>query len=418
MGGARGVALSPTEALFLGAEGRARRLSLAEAPADGAGWPALESAVREWGEVPGRESLAIALLPPLVEVRSIPLPPLGDDDVQQLLARSGGRYFLAARGTQVIGVMPRGRGEGELPRIVAAASARLITAIEGAARAAGWSGVTIVPAEAAWAAAAGTMWPARSRGVIGLVVAEADRTMLIESIAGRLHAVRRFRAGDRDAVVLAEALRPLDAVAVVGEESVRGPVVRALAAMGLSIQPIPEEWSGLATDPAALAAAMASVVETPRLTSALQRVSQAAQVRRLAWQLGATALVLLVAAAAFELLGARRQLRAIQSARAEVAPAVQATLVGRSSMDVAYRRIAEVMTAERTAPAWSAILADFAARVPEDAHLTGFRARGDSLVVDGLAGSASLVFQALEESPALANPVSYTHLTLPTSDLV
>ena len=403
MAGTRGVALSATEGLLLGADGRAGRRSLAEAAPEAAAWPALESALREWGEAPGRESLAIALLPPLAEVRSIPLPPLGDDDVQQLLARSGGRYFLAARGTQVIGVMPRGRGEGELPRVAAAASARLITAIEGAARAAGWSGVTIVPAEAAWAAAAGAMWPARSRGVVGLVVAEADRTLLIESLAGRLQAVRRFRAGDRDAVLLADALRPLDAVAVVGHESLRGTVVRALASMGLSVQPISEEWSGLASDPAALAAAMASAVETPRLASASQRVSQAAQIRRLAWQLGAAALVLLVAAAAFELIGARRQLSAIQSARAEVAPAVQATLVGRSSMEVAYRRIADVVTAERTAPAWSSILADFAARVPEDAHLTGFRARGDSLVVDGLAGSASLVFQALEESPALAN---------------
>lgn len=72
-------------------------------------------------------------------------------------------------------------------------------------------------------------------------------------------------------------------------------------------------------------------------------------------------------------------------------------------MEEAYRRVAELVAAERAAPAWSSVLGDFAARVPEDAHLTGFRARGDSLVVDGLAGSASLVFQALEESPALAN---------------
>ena len=60
----RVVALSATEALLLGADGRAGRHSLAEAAPEGAAWPALESALREWGEAPGRESLAIALLLP------------------------------------------------------------------------------------------------------------------------------------------------------------------------------------------------------------------------------------------------------------------------------------------------------------------------------------------------------------------
>lgn len=403
MAGARGLAIGATELLLLGAEGRAERVPLLDGGGDGVAWSALDAALRAWTEPVARGPLAIALLPPVAEVRSIALPPLGDDDVQQLLARAGGRYFLAARGTQVIGVMPRGRGEGEQPRIVTAAPARLVSAIEAAATAAGWSGVTIVPAEAAWAAAAGAMWPARGRDTVALVIAEADRTLLIESSGGTLRGVRRFRPADKDVQLLADALRSFDALSVIGAEPLRGTVVRALAQLGLTAQPIPEEWSALAADPAALAAAMASAVETPRLASALQRDSQAAQVRRVTWQLVAAASVLLLLAAGFELIGARRQLAAIEEARSELRPAVQATLVGRSSMEEAYRRVAELVTAERAAPSWSSVLADFAARVPEDAHLTGFRARGDSLVVDGLAVSASLVFQALEESPALAN---------------
>ncbi len=403
MAGTRGMALSATEALLLDGSGGVVRVPLVEAGTEGAAWPALEAALRGWGEAPTRESLAVALMPPLAEVRSIPLPPLGDDEVLQLLARSGGRYFLGARGPQVIGVMPRARGEGEQPRVVVAAAARLVTAIEGAVLAAGWAGVTLVPAEAAWAAAAGAIWPGRVGGVVGLVIAESDHTLVIESEGGGLRGVRRFRTADRDAALLVEALRPLDTVAVVGGDAPRAQVVRALAGLGVSVQPIPEAWATAASDPAALAARMASAVSAPRLASARQRETRAAQVRRVAWQLGAATVVLLMVAAAFELIGARRQLAALQSARAAVAPAVQATLVGRSSMEEAYRRIADVMMAERNAPAWSSILADFAARVPEDAHLTGFRARGDSLVVDGLAGSASLVFQSLEASSALAN---------------
>lgn len=403
MAGARGIALSAGDAMLVADDGRHEHVLLTEAPGDGAGWPALEAALRAWGDPSPRATLAVALMPPLAEVRSILLPPLGDDEVQQLLARSGARYFLAARGPQVIGVVPRGRGDGEQPRLATAASARLIAAIESAAAGAGWSGVAIVPAEAAWAAAAGAMWPARARETIGMVIAEAERTLLIESQGGRLHTVRRFRGADRDQALLAEAVRPLGAVAVVGAETARTVVVRSLASIGVSVQPTPEEWRSVAADPAALAAAMASAVTTPRLTSPSQRVSQAAAVRRLAWQLGVAAMVLLLVAAALELFGARRELAAIRAARAEVAPAVQATLVGRSSMEEAYRRIAEVVAAERSAPAWSGVLAEFASRVPEDAHLTGFRARGDSLVVDGLATSASAVFQSLEESAGLAN---------------
>jgi|CXWL01.1.fsa_nt_gi hypothetical protein len=402
MAGARGIALSTSEVVLLGADGRAARRALTEATADATAWPALEAALLAWGETPARGALAIALMPPLAEVRAIHLPPLGDDDVHQLLARSGSKYFVGARGSQVIGVASRSRNV-EQPRVAVAASARLVAAIESTVHAAGWAGAVLVPAEAAWAAAAGAMWPVRAGKVVGLVVAEADRTVVIESEGGVLRGVRRFRTAERDAALLVEALQPLDTVAVIGHDTPRAHTVRALSSLGLSLQPIPEAWLTLTNDPAALAARMASEVAAPRLASAQQRDSQAARVRRLALQLAVAASVLLLFAAGFELIGARRQLAAIEAARLELRPAVQATLVGRSSMEEAYRRVAELVTAERTAPAWSGVLADFAARVPEDAHLTGFRARGDSLVVDGLAGSASLVFQALEESPALAN---------------
>jgi Tfp pilus assembly protein PilN len=115
----------------------------------------------------------------------------------------------------------------------------------------------------------------------------------------------------------------------------------------------------------------------------------------------AAAVLLCVIAAALELWGVHRELAAVQAQRAAIRSQVSATLIGRSSLEDAYRRLAAIAAAQRAAPHWAPVLAELSTRLPEDAYFTTIRTRGDSLVVDGLATSASKVFAAIDASPHL-----------------
>jgi Tfp pilus assembly protein PilN len=398
------IALDGDAVVLVDASGASRRIPIDPAPVDGTAWASLESALRQLPADSGSGTLPVALLAPWSEMRGVVLPPIDDRELTQLVARSVTRYFVGARGAQVIGISPRPRSiPTDAPRMVAATAARVLTSIESAARTAGWAGVRIVPAEAAWAAATSAVWPSRPREAVGLLLTTDERTTLVEAIGGSVTGLRRFRGADRDAALIHEHVRGGLTVAVVGTEPARGTLVRALAGLGVALQPIPEAWERLATDPAALAASHAGAARTPVLASATAVEASHSRVRRLVWQLGAVAALVLVTAAGVELWGAHRELAAVQAARREVRPAVEATLVGQSSLEEAYRRLVEVVGAERDAPRWSVVFADLAARVPVEAHLTGFRSRGDSLVVDGFAVSAAELFEALEGSPVLAN---------------
>lgn len=397
-----GATLTHRTLIGVDADGSVRHFPVGEMPVDGTAWTALESALRAVRGEDATDTLSIALANPLAEVRGIPLPPLGDDDAVQLLSRAGGRYFLGARGAQVIGVgqvAPEG-----VPRMAAAASARLVAAVESAAASAGFAQLHLVPTEAAWASATIRFWPGRKRSRAAVVIAEVDRTMVVAAEDGTLHSVRRFRGGSVDAEAVASTLRSMEgdvAIAILGADPLRAELLAALAAAGIPIQPLPAEFAALASDPAALAASCAALVKAPRLASTASRDATRQRVRRAAWGVGIAAALLLMLAAGTELWGTHREIAAVSEARDAIRPAVEATLVGRTSMEDAYRRLAEVVAAQQTAPRWSGVLAEMAGRVPDDAYLTGFRARGDSLVMDGFAASASRVYESLTESPAL-----------------
>ena len=51
-------------------------------------------------------AVTVAVLPPLVEVRRIPMPKLKSDEHRRVIARDVARYFVGARGPQVIGSDP------------------------------------------------------------------------------------------------------------------------------------------------------------------------------------------------------------------------------------------------------------------------------------------------------------------------
>ena len=100
-------------------------------------------------------SIAVALLSPFAEVRAIALPPLSESDRNQFLARNAARYFVGARGPQVVGSLAAASfSNGTASSVIAASSPhQVIATVHAAALAAGCTVRSIVPAEAAWAGA-------------------------------------------------------------------------------------------------------------------------------------------------------------------------------------------------------------------------------------------------------------------------
>jgi Tfp pilus assembly protein PilN len=390
----------------LRAEGGEWRATL-EPPNGEAGWPSLASALstlaRELGAVQG--TLAVAMMPPLTEIRRLELPPLRDDELRRLLARNASRYFVNARGPQIVGaslIGHRKRG-APAPVMAAAASARLVSAIHAAATAAGWTVESIAPAECAWAAAARELWPAFSRERAHVVVAHEDRTDVLQLESGRLVGLRRFRGAAADAALIADSVGASARSGVVGEPRERRAVVTALEQFGVRALVPAGAAAAFADRGDVLAAHFAGVEAGPVLRSEDAAALDRASAARLAAKLGGAAAVLLLGAAALELWGAKHQLREIRVERAALRGQIAATLVGRTTLDATYRQLAALNGVEQTSPRWSAVIASLSEAVPQDAYLTAVRARQDSLIVDGLGEHAARVFDALAGTPGLSD---------------
>jgi alkylated DNA nucleotide flippase Atl1 len=366
---------------------------------------ALRDALRDAARASGleRPSAVIALLPPLAELRSVSLPPLDEDDRNRFLARNAARYFVSARGPQVVGTAVRrsGRkGDGEAPVLAAAAPTQLLSAVEAAAHAAGVPVTGVIPAEAAWAAAALEIWPALARGPAAVAVARDDRVDLLSLHDGELLVVRRFR-GAADADGLANAMDEGARAAVLGTPDAARLVAEALAARGIRVMLPDAAWAGVADRPDVLAAryAAGATALVVRTEESIQR-GRAGALRLAGWLAGMASAALL-AAAAIHYAGVRRELGRVQQARAAIRAQVEATLVGRSSVDAAYRQVAALAGTSREAPRWSAVLAAFARQLPDDASLVAFRARGDSVFLDGVADRAAPVFDNIGRTPGV-----------------
>jgi hypothetical protein len=131
------------------------------------------------------------------------------------------------------------------------------------------------------------------------------------------------------------------------------------------------------------------------------RAERLMNARRIATRIAAAAGVLLVASIALEWWGLTREAESVRAQRAEIAPQISTTLVGRTTVEVAFRQLAALAAEQRATPHWSGAISALSDRLPEDAYFTGFRGRGDSVAVDGLAARAARVFTAIERVPEL-----------------
>jgi hypothetical protein len=381
-----GVALGP-DVLVIAGDGRRMPLAF-ESGANGA----RESLAVALRTLPaGAPAMAVALLPPLAEVRAIAMPPLSGDERDRFLTRNAARYFLGARGPQQVGSDVAVGGDGANVTMAAAASQVVMTAVELAAADAGRALQHAVPAEAAWVAAALAAWPAFGTGVAHVLVARDARAELLSMSNGALAGVRRFR-NDSDAAHVARAVGRDAPVGVLGAPSLASAWVRALAAQGVTAR-VADGRS--AADADALAARYAMDAVALRIRSDEAREADRRAVRRSAWLTAAAAAGLLLAAALVHTLGIRRELASVRAERAAIRPQVEATLAGRTSVDAAYRDVSALAAAAAKAPRWSQVLSAVTGGLRDDASLTAFRARGDSIFLDGVAERAAPIFDDL-----------------------
>ena len=407
-----GIALSPThlcavDVRLRASADRAWRAELEPPPADANTWPSLVDAfgqlARALGDQPGK--LAIALMPPFTEVRRVALPPLGRNELQRVLSRGASRYFVGARGPQVVGAAPttrRRRGE-MLPVVAAAASARLVEAIRAAATQAGFAIESIEPAESAWASAALTLWPAFARQSAFAILCQEERIHVLELDGKRLVGVRRFRDGSSEAQLIADTLTAGARVGIFGESRPRHALAAALNVHGVNASSASGagEWASASERPELLAAHFAGGNAGPTLRAEDDVATEQAGARRTAWTIIGVAAALLLLSAGVELWGVKRQLAEVRAERERLRPELASTLVGRSTVDATYRELSALNAIERRAPHWSAVLVTLSESVPEDAFLTTIRAREDSLIIDGMAPHAKQVFDAMQTTSGL-----------------
>jgi Tfp pilus assembly protein PilN len=354
--------------------------------------------------------LGIALLGPLTEVRTLDLPPLRDDERLRLLARNAARYFINVREPQIVGVAPMSRLKSNAV-LAAATPSRLVAMIHAEAAGAELDVDTVVPAEAAWLSAAITIWPAVSRGSAAVLVPHDDRVDLLRAQDGKLLGVRRFRAGVTDAPAIAAALResngtatdananPARHVVVLGPEVESRALITALSASGVSALGAPAGWREAVSSPSLAAASFVDPAERFRLRSDDAVALRNAHTRTIALQASVAAVLLLMLAAAVEWFGVKRELDVVKAERAAIAGQVRTLLDGRQTTDAMSRRFASISAAHAESPQWSAAIASLTNELDEGAYLLTMRARGDTLLLDGLARRASRAFESVERVP-------------------
>jgi Tfp pilus assembly protein PilN len=188
---------------------------------------------------------------------------------------------------------------------------------------------------------------------------------------------------------------------VASASAVASELSRALAARGIAIESVPPEWADRASAADALAARFAADSVGPLLATEVDLAAVTARRNRATAIVAAVAALVIIAIPLVRLWGVHRELAAVEAQRAALHAEVSATLIGRTTVEDAYRRLAVIAASQRGAAHWAVVFGELADRMPDDAWLTTARVRGDSLVLDGMAASAARVFDAIDGTPGL-----------------
>ena len=326
--------------------------------------------MRETLAVPSAR-LAIALLPPLVQVRVLRFPRLRLPEIRQVIARDIAKYFPGIREPQVVAVsrLPREPG-GAIAVLAAAAPAWILEGITEAARAADCTVVSFEPAHTGWARWAGT------RGSSVVVVVDGGRAELIRAERGRLLDVRRTPATP-------------DRI-----EAAQGEMGGGTASVFCEAK---------FAEAAGIAASYVGRGRELELVSDVEAAARRKRGRRLAGRLWIAAAAGVVLALGLHRAVLLRELSVLGNARAAQRVAVDAALsVREASLGVDTRLDALAGIAAAAHP-WTEILDQVAAGLPGDVYLTALRGTADSIVIDGVAWRAAGVFEGLQTVTRLAS---------------
>ncbi len=369
-----GLAISPTAvASALPNGGESWRRTLAPAAADG-GWPSLATALRE-GVASGAivSPVRIALLPPLAEVRTVSIPPVGDEDARRLLTRAATRHFLSAREPVEVGVAPAAAGG---PRLAAAVAMRTLRAVLDAARECSLDVDLVVPAQAALARGA----TASPRASSVLLVEFDEHSEMLVARNGVPVDLRRFRrSGDEHAI--ADATRALGTPVRIVD-----PLVASAVALCIH---------GDAPIGMAFGGAQVTVGQSPKAY------------RRSWWTFGAAA-ALAMGTVALQEVDVRRELAAVRAERAALAPRLRPASSAGSGRDEQLSAL--------SAPRWSRVVAAIGDALPPDASVTNLRAHADTVVVEGIATRATAAFDALASASWVQRIVASAPIRRDVSD--
>jgi hypothetical protein len=358
---------------------------------------AFQAVAGRLGEMLGRPIRAarvrVVLLPPLADVRLVPLPPMRPSEAEMVIRRDAARYFLGDAVSRVVGVAMPPRQKANAPVLAAAAPVTTAEAIRSACGFLGWRLEAILPAHTAWLGRAARV--TQGRQTAGVVLAADGDTIIVIRFAGSVSSIRRLPA--LTAADLAEAAGSGPGTAVVfADRAMRDALSHALSASGWMVA------GGSAEPQSALEAAAAgaadSIIELVPPTLAAQRRDRA---RTNAWLIAAAAVVLLIGAGLVELWGAKRELSEIRAERQAIREQVTPLLQARDSVSRLESRALNIERLEQESPRWTRALFDLALLLPADTHVTTMRTAGDTLVAEATGDRASAALQALRRSGSL-----------------
>jgi hypothetical protein len=328
----------------------------------------------------------VVLLPPLAQTRVVQLPPLKKAEAQLVLQRDASRYFPGGTGPRALAVRVPGASKDH-STLAVAASAALIENIRVAAATNGWRVGQVVPASAAWEAAAASL----KNQKFGALVAVIDETAHVFTMnGGRITNVRRVSAQASD---IASAVGGATATALLADKDERETLRTELKAAGLEV-------TALELDPASAATAHSKGSDLQLVTPSLMQMHSARrQTHALAW--AAAAMILVIGAAAVELWGWQRELVGVRQQRADIRTKVVPLLAARDSLNLLQQRHLQIEGVAAQAPKLTPALFDLAMVLPSETHIKSLRANGDTLIVEAEGGRAGDAIEALSSAPNL-----------------
>lgn len=307
-------------------------------------------------------ALRMAILPPLLRHRFVSLPAIAAEDARRVLRRDAGRYFCGVKTEQEVAVTRKRRGAA---LGAAAADIALLDAMERAVTNAGAELVAVFSAYDVWAriacdSMAGPQASAVSAAVIGATRYDRLTIERRQLLALRYGPARHFD-GKAD-------------IAIPDDESWRQRTAAAAA-----------------TDRSAV----------PLVLERLREARAQLLWREARWW-GVAAVLLLALAGALDLWGLGRERDALRIVRQAEREATSGAVTLRETATLRARHLEALTLARHSAPRWTPLLAQLAETLPADAYLTGLQAAADSIIIEGVAGSAAGVFNALHEMRGIA----------------